>query len=422
MVSLHAVGETEILSENISDDEYSAAPSQVRGGPESIERIESISRDVGTGNVLDDLAAHIAKYCVLPSEEALVGVTLWAAMTHLIDCFDTAPRLVLRSGEKQSGKTRLLNDVLGNLVANPLRNMNASGPFIFRTLDTVTTTLLIDEADTIFGNQKVSESNEAYRGILNAGFQRGSYVGRTSGPNHEPKLFPTFAMAALAGIGRMPDTIEDRAVVVQMERRRRDQEVAPFRPRRDRPLLREVRDRLESWASDEGLRATLSDYFPEDLGLEDRPADVWEPLVAIADQVGGEWPRRARVSALFLIHEWKQDEEENPTHELLDAIRSVILRRGWQVFSSKDLCGELNLMEGMPWSDEYMSPTKLGIRLRAYRIQTRFKTGDPKRRKWYHTSDFQRVFGSYLPSLPPSTPEKSSQYSQSSQDSDSHGR
>lgn len=420
MPSLRAVRADEIRSDQDESDEYASAPPQVRGGVSGFERIERISRNVDGGDILDSLAATIAKYCVLPSEEALVGVTLWAAMTHLIDCFDSAPRLVLRSGEKQSGKTRLLNDVLGNVVANPLRNMNVSGPFIFRALDIAPATLLIDEADTIFGNQKVSESNEAFRGILNAGFQRGSFVGRTTGPTHEPKSFPTFAMAAMAGIGRMPDTIEDRAIVVQMERRKPGEEVSPFRQRRDQPILHALRDRLAAWAEDDELQARISEYMPEDLGLEDRPADVWEPLVSVADHVSPEWGRRARVAAQFLVQEWKEDEEENPAHELLDAIRSVLIRNKWQVFSSKDLCHQLNLMDGMPWSDDFLSPVRLGIRLKPYRVKARCTPGDPKRKKWFHTADFERVFASFLPPLPPADGEKSAQSAQSAQPEGPH--
>ncbi|HME76306.1 MAG TPA: hypothetical protein VKI00_11835 [Mycobacterium sp.] len=50
-----------------------------------------------------------------------------------------------------------------------------------------------------------------------AGYQRGLPFGRTVGPKHEPREFETFAMAALAGIGRMPETIQDRSVFVAMK-------------------------------------------------------------------------------------------------------------------------------------------------------------------------------------------------------------
>ena len=69
----------------------------------------------------------------------------------------------------------------------------------------------MDEADTIFGPK--AGDNEDLRGLLNAGHQRNRPAWRISGPEHKPTPFPTFAMAALAGIGDLPDTIMDRAVV-----------------------------------------------------------------------------------------------------------------------------------------------------------------------------------------------------------------
>ena len=37
------------------------------------------------------------------------------------------------------------------------------------------------------------------------------------------------------------------------------------------------------------------------LGIEDRNADVWEPLLAIAEAAGGDWPQRAREAAIALV-------------------------------------------------------------------------------------------------------------------------
>ena len=54
-------------------------------------------------------------------------------------------------------------------------------------------------------------------------------------------------MAALAGIGCMPDTIEDRAVIVRMRRRAPGETVAPYRHRRDRPPLQHLAKALCEW-------------------------------------------------------------------------------------------------------------------------------------------------------------------------------
>ena len=104
-------------------------------------------------------------------------------------------------------------------------------------------------------------------------------------------------MAALAGIGNMPDTIEDRAVIIAMRRRAPDEIVKPYRARRDGPALAQLKAQLHAW-----VRAHLDELesaAPE-LPVEDRAADTWEPLVAIADLAGGHWPADARAAVLAL--------------------------------------------------------------------------------------------------------------------------
>ncbi len=207
--------------------------------------------------MLDDIEAAVRRYCVLPNEHAYVAVVLWATTTHVLDAFDYAARLVARSAEKRSGKSRL-GEVLAGLVHDPLRTVNGSVPFIFRSLDKAKPpTILLDEADAIFSAKVKSEKSEDLRGLLNAGHQRGLTYGRTVGPTHVPTNFPTFAMAFVAGIGRMPDTIEDRAVVLRMRRRKREELIQPFRQRRDNPPLFALRDRLTDWAATNQYRAML---------------------------------------------------------------------------------------------------------------------------------------------------------------------
>ena len=112
----------------------------------------------------------------------------------------------------------------------------------------------------------------------------------------EVRAFPAFCPVALACIGDLPATIFDRAVIVRMRRRRRDEQVRPFRQRNAAPVGRSLRERLAAWADEVGPR--VGDAEPElPEWLTDRPADVWEPLVAIADSAGGTWPTWVRRSA-----------------------------------------------------------------------------------------------------------------------------
>ena len=387
------------VQKNDPEHEYVPAPSQVRGGVEHTERMEHISRIsrtcTGERTILDDLADQIAKYCVLPSEEALVAVTLWTVATHLLEHLEYAPRLVVRSGEKQSGKSRLVNDVLGELVFNPMRTTNISPAAIVHAGDSgVWPTLILDEADTVFGSRKVAENNEPLRGVINAGFEpNGEYL-RYDVKNRCNERIPVFAFACLAGIGRMPDTIEDRAVIVQMVRRRRDQEVARFRRRDALPELHAMRARIEEWAGARSQEEVDIFKYPNDLVLSsDRAEDVWAPLVSIADAVSEDWGKWARESARFLTDAWKATEASDQGHELLQAIRNAIKDHNWgESFRSKDLTKALmDADEGMPWEGENLTSAKLGIWLKRYDIHPRQETTG-KRLRFYLTRDFNDAF------------------------------
>lgn len=154
--------------------------------------------------LLDELRTALARFVVLPSEQALDATVLWIAATHLQQVWQHAPRLAVVGPAKRCGKSRLL-DLLTETVHRPVITVNSTAAAIFRSISDEPPTLLVDEADTIFGSPKVAEKNEEMRGLLNAGHQRGRPVLRVVGKEHTPHSFATFAMAALAGIGDLPD-------------------------------------------------------------------------------------------------------------------------------------------------------------------------------------------------------------------------
>src|SRR5580698_3045215 len=252
--------------------------------------------------ILAQLHDVITRYVILPSADAAVAVALWIAATHAQPAWAHAPRLVIRGPVKRCGKSRLLDIVEGTCHA-PLITVNASPAAVYRAIGgEVTPTLLVDEADTIFGG-KNAEANEDLRGLLNAGHQRNRPAIRWDTNTRSLETIPTFAMAALAGIGAMPDTIEDRAIVIRMRRRAPGEHVAPFRHKRDRPALPTLAAALAGWAA--AHLAELEKAEPP-MPLEDRAADTWEPLIAVADLAGGTWPGLARHAAVVLTRDLDQ--------------------------------------------------------------------------------------------------------------------
>lgn len=107
-----------------------------------------------------------------------------------------------------------------------------------------------------------------------------------------------FCAVVLAGLGDWPDTILTRSVIIKMRRRAPDEQVEPYRRRIHAPEGYAIRDRLAAWAADVSTSLNPYPVMPE--GICDRPADVWEALLSVADAAGGSWPNRARVSAVTL--------------------------------------------------------------------------------------------------------------------------
>ena len=166
-------------------------------------------------------------------------------------------------------------------------------------------TILFDEVDTVFGPK--ARDHEDVRGLLNAGHRKGAVAGRcvVRGKTVETVEYPAYCAVALAGLGDLPDTILTRSVVVRMRRRAPHERVQPFRRRLAEAPGHALRDRLAAWSAE--LRRHAGNGWPEmPDGVEDRDADVWEALLAVANAAGGEWPARARVAAVALVAESKE--------------------------------------------------------------------------------------------------------------------
>ncbi|MBK3631766.1 DUF3631 domain-containing protein [Streptomyces sp. MBT97] len=371
--------------------------------PSGLEAIPDAEPTHGS-KLLDELRAQIAQFVILPSPEALDAITLWVAATHLQPAWQHAPRLAVVGPAKRCGKSRLL-DVLTETVHEPMLTINTTPAAIFRSItEENPPTLLVDEADTIFGTPKMAEKNEEMRGLLNAGHQRNRYVTRVVGNDHTPHRFATFAMAAIAGIGDLPDTVMDRAVVIRMRRRAEGEKVKPFRSRRDIPALNELRDRLHAWARP--LLDEAADLEP-DMPVEDRAADTWEPLVIVADLAGDCWPRLARVACARMVAAEEAAEEDHPNGAriLADIRRVFVAQREVDSLSTEELLHHLRQDPEAPWAEwgrGGLDARELGRMLRAYEIKSgNVRMADRTQRKGYMRNKFLDAWRRYCPAVHP---------------------
>ena len=356
----------------------------------SLPEPEPWPEPVSGADLLSALATNIRLHVVM-SDHAADTAALWSVHTYLLDCLGISPRLAITSPEKGCGKTTFL-DVVSRLVSRPLPTANASSAAIFRVVELQRPTLLIDEADTF-----LHESDEL-RGILNSGHRQGGAVIRTVGEDFEPRSFSTYSACAIALIGRLPATLADRSVPIELRRRRADEPIATFRFDRTGHLDQFSR-KAARWAADNADRIRSAD--PDmPAGVFNRVADNWRPLLAIADAAGGEWPARAR-RAVQCSGASANGNDQSARVLLLTDLRAIYANRGVDRLSSADLVVALIAIEGRPWAEwkhgKPLTTNGLARLLAPFGIAPatiRTSTGTPK---GYQLSQFEDAFARYLP-------------------------
>ncbi len=319
--------------------------------------------------LLDDVHGFYCRFVAFPSPHAAVACTLWAAHAHAMEAFESTPRLAFLSPEPGSGKSRAL-EIAELLVPRPAMAVNMSPAALFRIIGSEEglPTILFDEIDTVFGPK--AKDNEDLRGLLNAGWRRGAKTYRCAmhGRKVELETYEAFSAVALAGLGNLPDTILSRSIIVRMRRRAPGERVEPYRRREHSPDGARLCERLAQWAA---LHIeTLADARPAmPHGIEDRPADVWEPLLTIADAVGGEWLTLTRKAAVALVTD-AQDTPASLDTRLLADVRQAFANR--EQMPTAELLAALNAMEEAPWGDlrgKALESRQLARMLRAYDVK-----------------------------------------------------
>lgn len=355
------------------------------------------SIDTVLASLLDRLARHVRRYVVL-TEHQTTAVALWTVHTHTFEAAEVTPYLNIHSPEKESGKTLLL-EVQRPLVAEAWLTGHVSPAVLVRKVDALTPTLLFDESDRTFGGDK--ESAETLIGVLNTGYQRGGAYSVCVGKQHDWKDFSTYCPKAIAGLdGKLPDTVRSRSISIRMKRRAPGEDVERYRRREVLESAELIFNNLVEWADREPTIEQLAEARPKlPDELSDRAADVWEPLLAIADMAGAEWPNRALGAAKALSGSGEPDEETIGVQLLADC-RKAFNDEDW--LATHDLLKKLHGLEEAPWGDWFkgnpISARKLAVLLRPYGIKSgQVREGD-QRHRGYPRKPFEDAWTRYLPS------------------------
>jgi hypothetical protein len=373
-----------------------ASPSQSEGQSEP----EAINGDA----LLDSIKAYISHYVSLTEAQARV-IAVWVLHTYTIDIADATPYLSITSAEKQSGKTRLL-EVLETIVDKPWLTGKVTAAVLPRKIEVERPTLLLDESDAAFGGEK--EYSETLRGVLNSGYR---VTGKTSccekqGSAFAFRDFSTFCAKAIAGIGKLPDTVADRALQIRLKRALRAEKIHRFRRSSVEAETKRLKAQITAWCS-----AKLQELiharprFPGD--LTDRQEDVVEPLLAIADAAGGDWPHALRQSIIILSNAAHAADDSTGVQLLAD-IRHIFEDCDFNRISSADLVERLTRIETSPWGEwskgRPISMAKLARLLKPFEIAPHTIRMENDVAKGYLREDFADAWDRYLPPVVPAHP------------------
>jgi putative DNA primase/helicase len=352
---------------------------------------------VDGASLLDDLASYYARYVVLP-EGAADLLALWTLHTYAIDACVITPRLAVVSPQKRCGKTTVM-ELLDAAACGTLSAVNISTAALFRAIEQWRPTMLIDEADTFLPD------NEELRGVLNAGYRRPTaYVVRSVpvGDSWEPRKFFVFGPVAIAMIGKLPSALADRSIHLRLRRKAKHEQVERLRLDRLGDTTEGLQRRCLRWAHDHLAQLRASDpAVPET--LNDRAADNWRPLCAIAAVAGGEWPERVKKAIAALAGTERDDDAIGVM--LLEDICQIFEDNGSEKLFSEHLVKALHALEERPWSEwgqqrKPMSKTQLAGLLRPFEIRSTTVDITSIKAKGYHKADFADAWARYLSPLP----------------------
>jgi len=358
---------------------------------------------MNTSHPLNAIKAFLSRFVIYPSEHELITHTAWIVHAHLMDEWDTTPRLAFLSSEPASGKSRAL-EVTAQLVPRAIEPVNASPAYLFRRTASADgrPTILHDEIDTVFGPK--AKDNEDVRGFINAGYRKHSKFGRCVGNKNgqfTTEDIPAYCAVAVAGLGNLPETILSRSVIVRMKRRAPHEAVEPFRLSKFEAEALAIRLHIEQWASQhKDLLANMKPLPPE---VTDRDADVWEALIAIGDCADEHWSKAIRVTAVTLVT-LKREAPQSLGILLLSDIKGIFDNKKVQSISTKELLFELNNITTSPWGDldhKELDDRRLGRFLKPYGVKSETLRADTSACKGYKLDSFKDAFTRYIPAPSP---------------------
>jgi Protein of unknown function (DUF3631)/CHC2 zinc finger len=291
--------------------------------------------------LLRDIIRRLQRHVVCSGDDA-VAIALWIMLSWVHEKLATfSPILLVTSAQPESGKSTTLG-LIKFLALRCLASVEISEAALYRSIALWRPSFAIDEFDSVLA----SDDKTALRSVINSGHTRGQGVVRCGEPDFSPQLFDTFCPKALGMVGRkLPDTTLGRCITVALRRRKTSERVEKFTHRDDSELT-ELRSRLLRWAADseDTLREANPSMPP---GFDNRRADNWCVMFAIADLADDDWGDKAREAAGRLE---RASDTTSIGVQLLADIKRIFDEEGRDCILSAVLVDKLKEDDELPWA------------------------------------------------------------------------
>ena len=388
------------IGPNVNQAESQAISDGAIGQLRPYENLPSDAGVIDGADLLDRILEFFTRFLDLP-DHAAVSMALWAGHTHLM-VSDTTPRLAFISAEPACGKTLAMR-LMTLLCPRSLGPISGTAASLIRALDVPKRrpTYFLDALQKKFGLK--AKGDEDLSDFIERGHQADGFILRSEQVNKEwynvkKNVFAAMALAVTGNI--LPEAILSMSVPIRMRKRLPGKIVDSYRRRDHQHLGHALRDGLAAWVGQNRETAALyRPILPE--GITDRDADVWEPLIVVADLAGGHWPDLARQAAIASVDSAKVNDKPSLGVRLLVDIRTCFSDDKDRV-PSGELVTKLLAIEDAPWRDlgfrKMLDQYVLAEMLREYGISPHsIRMPNGKTPKGYYRSDFEDAWERYLP-------------------------
>jgi uncharacterized protein DUF3631 len=197
-------------------------------------------------------------------------------------------------------------------------------------------------------------------------------VPRCDGKNHELRLFPVYGPKAFAAIGKLPETLTDRSIVITMQRRTSDQRIDRFLYPRAKPEAEIICDRMKKWAAQQSTNVRFAHENYNDLHwLGDRDADLWMPIFSVCSIAAPDrFAELKRCTLALSGSKAAEDADDSIALRLLSDVRKIWPHNEAHA-TTADLLERLNHLDESPWAEYETTPRKLAKWLRPLEVSPR---------------------------------------------------